>query len=236
MPTPGQRTAKVSFGSNTIFFLDVYPDVLFWTSPLAVDADGHPQCYHPKGSPPGLDYLANAGSSGNWWGIACDASGRPYVQTEDDDAPGFYVSTTALMDGSLKSADPSRYVHSGERPFFVLPSTPKFHSKQTLGDLAFFVNTDNGESSWAVYADIGPQNKIGEGSMKLCERLGLSADPKKGGTEKEIIATVYFPGSTIGWPKSNEELSARAHELFHYWSGRAAMSAAMPQFPWTNFE
>jgi hypothetical protein len=61
-------------------------------------------------------------------------------------------------------------------------------------------NTAKGKQSWAMYADIGHSNQIREGSMKLNKDLGLSDSQKTGGTEEEIIAMIYFPGSAIGWP------------------------------------
>jgi hypothetical protein len=48
----------------------------------------------------------------------------------------YYVSTTALEDHTIQSSNPLRYVHSGNVPFFVLPSKPKFSDEQKLGDLA----------------------------------------------------------------------------------------------------
>jgi hypothetical protein len=229
------RTAVVVFGTNYIFQLDDKPGVLFWSCPLTVDADGHPEAYHPSGSPPGLDYLDNAGNPGNWWGIACDSRGHPYTQTPDHPAPGFYVSTTALIDNTIQDNNPARYVHSGEVPFIVLPSKPKFDPRQQLGDLAMCFNTETGNQSWAIYADIGPSNKIGEGSMALCEALGLSSSPKSGGTDKEIIAMIFWPGSKVGWPRSHDELSAKAQELFTAWGGIASCKEAMSQFDWSKF-
>ena len=113
-----ESTAKVIFGNNYIFELDAKPGVLFWSCKLHVDADGHPQAYHPDGSPPGLDYLGNAGKPGNWWGISCDSAGNPYCQGPDHEASGYYVSTTALEDHTIQSSNPARYVHSGKVPFF----------------------------------------------------------------------------------------------------------------------
>lgn len=231
-----KKSAVVTFGTNSIMQLDGQPGVLFWSCPLNVDADGHPQAYHPKGSPPGLDFLANAGKPGNWWGIACDSRGQPYTQTASEVAPGFYVSTTALIDSSKKSSDPARYVHSGEVPFIVLPSKPKFSSQQQLGDLAMVFNTKSGKSSWALYADIGPADKIGEGSMALNAALGLSDSPKTGGTSSEIICMVFWPGSKLGWPKPSDELAARAAELFSAWGGIETLAAAMPQYNWRAFQ
>ena len=50
-----------------------------FTAGLSVDADGSPHAYN---QPPnkGLDYIENAGHRGNWWGLACNHNGDPYVQ------------------------------------------------------------------------------------------------------------------------------------------------------------
>jgi hypothetical protein len=210
--------------------------VLFWTSKMMVDADGHPQAYHPGGSPPGLDHLANAGKPGNWWGIACDKSGKPYVQKDEHAAPGHYVSTTALVDTNYKEDHPRRYVHSGEIPYFVLPGSPKLSTVQRLGDIALMFNYANGRKAYAVYADIGPANKIGEGSMRLCEDLGLSSDPKKGGTSQETIATIYFPGSYKGWPRLAIEMEDQAWLMFGEWGAYDSARKALPQIDWKQFE
>ena len=50
----------------------------YWTGGIEVDADGAPDAYNPSNT--GIDYLANAGSPGDWWGISTDSSGTPYVQ------------------------------------------------------------------------------------------------------------------------------------------------------------
>jgi hypothetical protein len=231
------RSAVVSFGSNYIMRLDEKPWALAWTSRLAIDADGHPMCYHPSGSPPGLDYLANAGSPGNWWGIATNGKGLPYIQTVNDEAPGFYVSNTALENIVLAISDPLRYVNSAKVPFLVLPLKPQFHKAQQLGDVAMMFNNKTGMQTWAVYADIGPSNQIGEGSMRLAELLGLSNDPKRGGTSEEVIATIYFPGSALGpWPQLHEDLAAEAYRLFDHWGGFASAKLILPQIEWDQFE
>ena len=229
------RTAQLIFGGgNYIFHLDDKPGPLFWTSKLHVDADGSGRAYHPHGSPPGLDYLDNAGSQRNgWWGISVAPNGLPYTQTEQDPNPGFYVSTTALEDNGLPRSNPARYVDSEKVPFFVLPSRPHFGA--SLADLGMFFNLETGASSWAIYADVGPANQIGEGSIRLNENLGLSGDPKTGGTEKEIIATVLFPGSRVGWPRSNEELEAAAKAAFEKWGGLDSLKAGLPKADWSKF-
>lgn len=228
-------TAVVKFGSNYVMQLDDKPGVLYWTSGLHVDADGSPHAYHPNGSPPGLDYLANAGKPGDWWGIACNSIGLPYVQTASDPAPGFYVSTTALEDPDRRTSDPTRYVNSETIPFIVLPSKPKFSPLQQLGDVALCFHNKTGKSCAAVYADIGPQNQIGEGSMALNKALGLNPSPKIGGTDSEDIATIYWPGSKIAWPATPEETGSLAWFLFMEWGGFATAKVALPQFNWDQF-
>lgn len=229
------RTAVVKFGNNYIMQLNDKPGVLGWTCPLMVDADGHPKAYHPNGSPPGLDYLANAGCPGNWWGLACDSSGNPYVQTSKNIAPGYYVSTTALIAPGLHDREPAKYVDSGFIPFIVLPGKPKFDKNQTLGDLAMVFNNKTGKMSWALYADIGPSNELGEGSMALCDALGINSDPKTGGESKEVIAMIYFPGSYVDWPAKLEDLSAVAYQLFDDWGGYDSAKALLPQINWDQF-
>src|SRR6478672_475871 len=97
-----------------------YGAYLSWSSGLAVDADGAPRAYHPD-SRRGLDALATAGKPGNWWGVACDERGIPFLQGADDPAPGFYVSTTALQDSRFPVHSCRRYVNAEAIPYIVLP-------------------------------------------------------------------------------------------------------------------
>src|SRR4051812_22059936 len=45
-------------------------EVVYWSSGMQIDADGCPRAYHPKNI--GLDWLANAGEPGNWYGLVTD--------------------------------------------------------------------------------------------------------------------------------------------------------------------
>jgi hypothetical protein len=74
---------------------------------LRITADGSPRAYHrdPK---LGLDFLANAGSTGRWGGLVTDSKGEPVVQGENDPAPGYYVSLTSLQDRTKRPTDPHR--------------------------------------------------------------------------------------------------------------------------------
>ena len=157
--------------------------ILAFTSGMAIDADGSPHAYHPCDS--GLDALANAGSPGNWFGIYT-RKGVPIVQADTSPAPGFYISTTSLQDKSIKEAEPTRYVDAESIPYFV-------------------INTANDSACYAIFADTGPKNKIGEGSMALAKALGINSSPRSGGVDSGIVY-ILFPGSGDGKPKSIAEI------------------------------
>jgi hypothetical protein len=157
---------------------------IFFYAGLHIDADGSPRAYHPeKGK--GLDYLANAGSPGNWWGIAVDPQGKPYIQGPDDPAPGYYISTTALVNSQYAVNDPRRYIDSETVPFIVLPSN--FPAKIKLGTKCRVTDVQRNVSVEAIYADRGPRFQLGEGSIALAKALGINPDPKKGGTERKLL-------------------------------------------------
>lgn len=161
--------------------------VFIVTSGFMIDADGAPKAYHAD-SKVALDYLANAGKPGNWWAIITDtrkSSGKPIVQSATDPAPGYYVSMTSLQDGSKKETDPNRYVNSETIPYIAVP--PKFSKDFRLGDIALVINKANNKRCFAIFADTGPGNKIGEGSIYLAQQLGLQGSPKSGGTNSGIV-------------------------------------------------
>jgi hypothetical protein len=176
-----------TIGGNPIFRIDSL-NIMYFTSGLTIDADGSPRAYSPNKND-GLDYLANAGKPGHWWGIVTDSKGQPILQTNKDPFPGFYISMTSLQDKSKKYTDPSKYVNSETVPYIVLP--PSISSKFKLGDICYIYNAANGESSFAIFADIGPKNKIGEGSIKLAENLHIRSNPKNGGAQSQIIFILF---------------------------------------------
>jgi hypothetical protein len=185
-----------------------------------INADGSPHAYAPEGSGlPALDYLGNAGSPGNWWGIATDSWGKPYLQAAWHPAPGFYVSTTALCDSAFPADHPSRYVDSERYSFCVIPGGTNFAK---LGDVGLAYNQTSGDNMYFAVGDIGPKTKIGEGSMLLARCLGLNSDPKKGGAEQRIINYVILPGSDPGY-RPWEPKCKKAIELVDAWGGIARL-------------
>jgi hypothetical protein len=129
---------------------------------------------------------------------------------------------TALEDTSKATTDPQRYVDSSKIPYIVLPGNHSAGAK--LGDFAVVFNHKNGKIANAIYADIGPSNKIGEGSIALAEALGISSSPRTGGVGEDVMYIV-FPGSGNGKPRSLDDINTEATKHFKDWGGMARLNA-----------
>ncbi len=165
------------------------PRIICFQTGMAIDADGCPQAYHPDNT--GLDDLKHGGYPGNWWGIATDnesGNGNPLIQNEKDPAPGYYISTTSLIDARFSYRDPARYVDARKIPYFVLPE--QLVGLVTLGDIAWIFNAENKLNCFAVFADVGPD--VGEGSMVLAGNLGIDNDPRTGGVDAGIFYFIFI--------------------------------------------
>lgn len=166
-----------------------------FTGEMTINGDGSPRNYAPVGFGKPLDYLANAGSPGNWWGIATDSSGKPFIQGKDDPYPGYYVSTTALKIPGYKHGDTRREVDSEKVPFIVVPRqlVPAVRPV-VLGCKARVTDTKTGAYVDGVVADIGPRTHLGEASIAAAKALGVSSDPKKGGSSQKRFLYELWPG------------------------------------------
>ncbi|HEY9697657.1 MAG TPA: glycoside hydrolase family 75 protein [Trichocoleus sp.] len=188
---------------------------------MSINADGAPNAYHPADT--GIDFLANAGYPGNWWALAVDRDGDPFIQSNSDPFPGYYVSTTALLDASFNKQDPRRYVDSLKIPYIVLPGNGDFRRATgvQLGDFAVAFNNSNQQLAFAIYADVGPKNQIGEGSIALSQALGN--DPFLRGRVRRGIARgityIVFPDSGNGKPRKVSEIETETKQLFEMWGG-----------------
>lgn len=159
-----------------------------------VCADGSPFAYGPPGTKP-LDYLANAGRPGNWWGIVTDANGEPVVQGKGDPAPGYYVSQTAYFWRYHSWDSPHRYLWAECIPYVVIPAPLRMRVKPVvLGCAAVVRDTRTGREAAAVVGEIGPATHLGEISIKLARLLGLPSDAKRDGTEEPVLEYELRPG------------------------------------------
>ncbi len=207
-------TEVLIVGKTTVFQSE-NAGAFHYTSGLQIDADGAPNAYHPYGL--GLDYIANAGRPGNWWGIATNADGNPYVQKNGPYA-GYYVSTTTLQDSRKEVRDPARYVDSNKIPFVAIPLT-LVRLGVKMGDVGICYNTQTNRWCPVIVVDQGPTDKIGEGSIALANAMGINSDPKRGGTDRKIITTLLFPGSGNKKPVGLDVLDNIAKPLFEAWGG-----------------
>lgn len=201
-------------------------DACVFRGAMMICADGAPNAYHQDNAK-ALDYLANAGRPGNWWAIVTDtgkASGNPLRQKPTDPAPGYYISTTAMVNASHSMSDPRRYVDATKIPYVVLPGGGRytnFHPNLAprLGDLAVVHNMANGIVAGGIFAEIGPVEKLGEASIALAERLGVNADPKTGGSSSRNFRYMVFPGTKPATPQGPADLEAAALGRFERWGG-----------------
>lgn len=208
-----QPSTPQSQDEQPVLTLDGIPvfrsvDVLYWRDgDLSIDYDGAPNAYAPPGVGSPLDKLANAGSPGKWWGIATDSAGQPIVQGAADPYPGYYVSTTSLAWPGEKGT--RRYVDSTTISFLALPVVFRDQLGAKLGDLALVESTRTGRRRWAIWADVGPRGKLGEGSLQLARELGIEASALR----RDGVNVTLYPGSGDGHPHTEEEIQQRGAQL-----------------------
>jgi hypothetical protein len=129
-------------------------------------------------------------------GMAIDADGAPDARRID---PHGQTQT------SLRHTDGSS-VNAREHPYFVLPAGQYKQYGIKTGDIAAV--RYNGKVEFAVFADVGPGHKLGEGSMALAEQLGINNNPRSGGVSSGVEYLV-FPRSgdrTPGTPEDNRRI------------------------------
>ena len=119
-------------------------------------------------------------------------------------------------------------------PFIVLPSfmVGKEPGQPKIGDYAVVIA--NGMLYPAVLGDLGPSNKIGEASLRLCRAI----DPKSGADRRPAshpgIIYLVFPGSAekpFG-PPNYKHWSERCHALWKEFGG----DESAPWHEWTSLE
>jgi hypothetical protein len=211
------ETVDVQFEARA-FPAERIGDAILFHAGMYIDADGAPNAYGPNNR--GLDFTANAVRSDRFLSVALHPDGTPVIQRSGR-FKGFYVSTTSLRNAAGSPKVPGTYVDARKIPYIVLP--PEFMKQfgVTLGDLAVVTNQRNGKTSFAIFADVGPHGKIGEGSVALARALGLNDDPRHGGTGDSSIAYLVFPKSGLGPGKLRSARESRSSTLrvFRRWGG-----------------
>jgi hypothetical protein len=100
---------------------------------------------------------------------------------------------------SYRYADNSS-INANKVPFFVLPQKSPWVTELGVELGAIGAVVYKGKLAFAVFADFGPQTKLGEGSIELHRRLGFERvhDNKVRdiGIDSGVI-TIVFPGSEL---------------------------------------
>jgi hypothetical protein len=180
-----------------------------YTTPAAgmtIDGDGANgqtggvPVYAPAGfTPPPLDFLANAGGPGNWFGVVTDTGkkdGTPVKQNASDPAPGAFVSATSYRWPLHARIDPQAYVDAASVPYIVLPSHWRAEAVGVvLGCEATVEDIKTGKILRAAgVLDFGPKAKLGEASIACAKFFGIPSSPKNGGTNEKRFIYRFFPG------------------------------------------
>ncbi len=169
----------------------------YYRAKFAIDADGSPRAYGPNDT--GLDLNIHALTNGQWVGVVTGSDGQPIIQKQGDPYPGFFVSQTSLYDVRYEITDPRRYVDAENIPYIVMPDTLRSTMGAEIGDMAYVFNPATQKSSFAIFADTGPEKLLGEGSIYLAKALGIAnTSPRDGGLTGAVIQYIVFPKSGIG--------------------------------------
>ena len=170
---------------------------VFFTAGMTIDADGAPNAYGPKNR--GLDYTANARGPHGWVALVTNKHGAP-IRQRNGPYRGFYISTTSLQQKSVRDiTNPNRYVDARTIPYIALPKDFAERFGIGLGDLAMVINEANGRSAYAIFADVGPRGRIGEGSMALARELGIPVDPRHSQAFGQITYLILPGSGADGW-------------------------------------
>ena len=129
--------------------------------------------------------------------------------------------------------DPTRYVDASKIPFIVLPrrngaavgrrGPGKFRRR-------FLISETGNSSPFAIFGDVGPFDRIGEGSVALAENLGIRSNARNGGAHGGIVYLV-FPGSGDGRPRTIDEINDEGQKLLQAWEAGVTSGACAAQLP-----
>lgn len=230
LAAPDGAEAIASVASTAVWKDAGPPAAIVFRAGMAIEVDGAPTAYHAQDAL-ALNRLSGAGRPGHWWAIVT-RQGQPVVQTARDPAPGYYVSMTSLQNSAFPETDPRRYVDASTVPYIALPKAVTEAGGIALGDLVAVANQGNGKVAFAIYADRGPKNKLGEGSLYLANQLRDKPLRDRDAVKRSLpakIVYVVFPGSGNGRPKRCDEIARIGKQLFGQWGGMASIDRWFPE-------
>ncbi|WP_432992703.1 ricin-type beta-trefoil lectin domain protein [Dactylosporangium sp. CA-233914] len=142
--------------------------------------------------------ICKSGSAYFWTAdmdIDCDGIGTSRCNASTD--PWYQAQTSfATSTGSYFTSDVTRYY------VIPLPSSRFDYGASGIRPGAVAAVVYNNQVAYAVFADEGPDNIIGEGSYALATALGIDPNPASGGTAGPVTFIV-FPSSVPSPVESN---------------------------------
>lgn len=149
--------------------------------------------------------------------------GKSIVKTTVSAIPANEIPYVALP--------PTIYMPRNKNGEFIPGSGPMGSNQVRPGD---FVRVTLGDKTvYAIFVDGGPRGEVGEASMAVATALGLSDNPRSGGTEEQKVKYEILPGSGPAQAGSapgyfKEAIAATTYEQIQR-DGAAAFKAAEDQ-------
>ncbi|GAA2638104.1 glycoside hydrolase family 75 protein [Dactylosporangium fulvum] len=143
--------------------------------------------------------------------IDCDGIGTTHCNAGTD--PWYQPQTSfTTSTGAYFTSEVTRYY------VVPLPSTRFNYQSQGIRPGAVAAVVYNNRVAYAVFADEGPDNIIGEGSYALAVALGIDPNPATGGTAGPVTFIV-FPSTVPSPVESNSAIDTTGVNAANAWLG-----------------
>ncbi|WP_433219202.1 ricin-type beta-trefoil lectin domain protein [Dactylosporangium sp. CS-047395] len=158
--------------------------------------------------------ICKSGSAYFWsadMDIDCDGIGTSHCNASTD--PWYQAQTSfTTSNGSYFTSESTRYY------VIPLPSSRFDYGANGIRPGAVAAVVYNNQVAYAVFADEGPDNIIGEGSYALATALGIDPNPATGGTAGPVTFIV-FPSSVPSPVENNTAIDNTGSAAASAWVG-----------------
>jgi hypothetical protein len=164
-------------------------------------------------------------------------SGSAYFWTSDMDIDCDGITTThcnsstdpSYFDETSFETSTGHFFTSDVTHYYVIPLPSSRFNYQSAGISAGSVAAVvyNNKVVYAVFADEGPDNIIGEGSYSLAVALGIDPDPATGGTDGPVTFIV-FPGTVPNPVENNTTIDSVGASAATSWVGTSPSPTPTP--------
>lgn len=152
--------------------------------------------------------------------------------------PGNYITSTSLANKLYGPDRQCRFVDACKQSFIVIPNSASLRSDLNVAIGDFGVVVYKNTLLYTMYADAGPADKLGEGSVFLLDTVSVPAGQSiwnKAHTRvvsglSSGVSFVMFPRSGFGqgFVPTNREINKHAAGAFASWGGCAKLIQTVP--------